>query len=74
MSYTYPEKLRAFDDMLATPTLTAEEKYWVEKMKELLVQGIFHDSWARLETQNPPVVNTILTAVHKVRTRLRTNA
>ena len=54
MSYTYPEKLQAFDDMLATPTLTAEEKYWVEKMKELLVQGVFHDTWARLEAQNPP--------------------
>jgi hypothetical protein len=74
MSYTYPEKLQAFDDMLATPTLTAEERYWVEKMKELLVQGVFHDTWNRLQEQNPSLVNSILTAVYKVRTRLRTNA
>ena len=59
--------------MLETPTLTAEEKYWVEKMKELLVQGIFHDSWARLETQNA-LWSTPSSPPLQSRTRLRTNA
>lgn len=71
---TYDEKLSAFNDMLATPTLTVEEKYWVEKLKELLVQGVFHDTWSRWQVQHPPLVNIILTAVYKVRAYLKEKA
>jgi hypothetical protein len=72
--YTYEEKLGAFDDMLATPTLTVEEKFWLEKLREKLVQGVFHDTWARWQVQHPPLINVILTAVYKVRAHLKSKA
>jgi hypothetical protein len=67
----YADKLQAFDDMLSTPTLTVEERFWVEKLKELLVQGVFHDTWARWQVQHPPLINIVLTAVHKARQCLK---
>jgi hypothetical protein len=49
MSYHLRREVAGVRRHAGNPTLTAEEKYWVEKMKELLVEGIFHDSWGRLK-------------------------
>jgi hypothetical protein len=70
----YADKLQAFNDILSVPFLTVEERYWVEKLKELLVQGVFHDTWARWQVQHPPLINIILAAVYKVRAHLKEKA
>jgi hypothetical protein len=70
---TYEEKLAGFDRLLATPTLSIEERMWVEKFKSFLQQGFFHEAWSRLQAQVPGLTDLIFSAVSKARLHARTS-
>lgn len=70
---TYEEKLAGFNQLLATPTLTMEERVWVEKFKGFLEKGFFHEAWDRLRAQVPFIEDIIFSAVAKTRLHARTS-